>query len=343
LWDPIQPRIHSGKGPAAFGYAPTLQQTLNSIDADLVHSQGLWMYHSIASSRWQQHRAKPSLVSAHGMLNPWALNHSRWKKRLAGLLFENGHLRRTTCLHALCRPEAQAFRAYGLRNPICVIPNGVDLPDSSPNLPPPWEACVPEGSKVLLYLGRFDSKKGLVPLIHGWRKFQTLNPGCLDWVLVVAGWDQGGFEAELKSQVRGLNMDKTVRFLGPLYGEVKSAALEHAAAVALPSFSEGLPMTVLEAWAWGKPVLMTAACNLGEGFEAGAALPMDPEADSICRALQTLVCLSERERLEMGRRGRELVARRFTWKRIAGEMKQVYSWILGGGNRPECVEMISLS
>jgi poly(glycerol-phosphate) alpha-glucosyltransferase len=138
-------------------------------------------------------------------------------------------------------------------------------------------------------------------------------------------------------------MDKTVRFLGPLYGEVKSAALEHVAAVALPSFSEGLPMTVLEAWAWGKPVLMTAACNLGEGFEAGAALPMDPEADSICRALQTLVCLSERERLEMGRRGRELVARRFTWKRIAGEMKQVYSWILGGGNRPECVEMISLS
>ena len=34
----------------------------------------------------------------------------------------------------------------------------------------------------------------------------------------------------------------------------------------LPSFSEGLPMAVLEAWAYGLPVLMTDHCNLPEGF-----------------------------------------------------------------------------
>ena len=40
---------------------------------------------------------------------------------------------------------------------------------------------------------------------------------------------------------------------------------------------------------------------------------------------------------EMGARGRRLVEERFTWARIAGEMVQVYAWVLGRGSRPECV------
>ena len=52
-----------------------------------------------------------------------------WKKRIAALLYENQHLRGAACLRALSEAEAQSIRSYGLRNPICVIPNGVDLPD----------------------------------------------------------------------------------------------------------------------------------------------------------------------------------------------------------------------
>jgi glycosyltransferase involved in cell wall biosynthesis len=45
-------------------------------------------------------------------------------------------------------------------------------------------------------------------------------------------------------------------------------------------------MVVLEAWAYGKPVLMTPECNLPEGFVAGAALRIEPSAESIARALE---------------------------------------------------------
>jgi poly(glycerol-phosphate) alpha-glucosyltransferase len=39
----------------------------------------------------------------------------------------------------------------------------------------------------------------------------------------------------------------------------------------------------------------------------------------------------------MGERGRRLVEERFSWAKIARQMKAVYEWVLGGGPRPECV------
>jgi hypothetical protein len=40
----------------------------------------------------------------------------------------------------------------------------------------------------------------------------------------------------------------------------------------------------------------------------------------------------------MGEHGRRLVEGRFSWPKIAQQMKTVYEWVLGGGPRPECVE-----
>ena len=58
----------------------------------------------------------------------------------------------------------------------------------------------------------------------------------------------------------------SVVFLGPQFGEAKAACYRNCDAFILPSFSEGLPMVILEAWAYGKPVLMTPQCNLPGGF-----------------------------------------------------------------------------
>lgn len=340
LWHPIEPQVFPPQGPVSFGYARGFQRALNSLETDLIHVQGLWMYPSVASSRWQRRSAKPCLISPHGMLDPWALNHARWKKRLAGLLYQNAHLRRASCLHALCEPEASALRTYGLRNPICVIPNGVDLPQEPPNHPAPWEAMIPAGAPVLLYLGRLHPKKGLPQLLRAWHKMtRTRGPAAL-WHLAVVGWDQDGHQKELVKLAHELGIEARVHFLGPKFGAAKAAALNHATALILPSLSEGLPMTVLEAWSWGKPVLMTAACNLPEGFEEGAALSMQSDPDAQHLALETLVSMSERDLQTMGERGRAMVASRFTWTRIAGEMKNVYEWLLGSGHKPESVRLV---
>ena len=96
-------------------------------------------------------------------------------------------------------------------------------------------------------------------------------------------------------------------------------------------------MAVLEAWAYGKPVLMTSECNLPEGFTSGAAIRLETGSDKMQEQLQTLFEMSDSERALMGRRGRDLVTSRFAWPNLAHAMKQTYDWVLGGGPKPSCM------
>jgi poly(glycerol-phosphate) alpha-glucosyltransferase len=272
------------------------------------------------------------------MLDPWAVQNSAWKKRLVGALFENRHLANATCLHALCEPEAQAIGAYGLKNPVCIIPNGIDLPDITKDLDPPWGAKFAE-KKILLFLGRIHPKKGLPALLAAWHQLRQAGYSGAEWTLAIAGWDQDGHEDTLKQFVDVNSLQDSVIFLGPLFGEFKQAALNHADAFILPSYSEGLPMTVLEAWANKLPVLMTPQCNLPEGFASGAALNIQTKTEEIMVGLESLFSMSDTTREKMGESGFELVQSKFTWEKVAEQFYAVYSWMLGGGNPPSCVHL----
>ena len=141
--------------------------------------------------------------------------------------------------------------------------------------------------------------------------------------------------------IQGQNSDALdavdVVFYGPAFGEEKEAILRSADAFILPSFSEGLPMSVLEAWAYGLPVLMTPECNLPEGFACQAALEIRSGGGSFQgsdfsfqQGLRTLLEMSDLERAAMGMRGRHLVEERFTWQKVAAQMKELYEDILSG-------------
>ncbi len=324
-------------GPRAFGFQRGLMERLRAYCPDLVHVHGLWMFPSVAALRWSA-GSKPYAISPHGMLDPWAVRNSAWKKRLAARFYEDAHLTGAACIHALCDAERDAVRAYGLKNPVCVIPNGVDLPAASSGVPPLWAGEVPAGAKVLLYLGRLHPKKGLPALFAAWAAAGRRGALPDDWFLVIAGWDQNGHQHELETLASELRIRERIRFVGPQFGLDKQTSYERAQAFVLPSLSEGLPMTVLEAWSHGLPVLMTPQCNLPVGFECGAALAMEPEAGDVARCLGELGTMSERDRQAMGRRGRQLVVDRFTWDTISREMLAVYRWALGGGVRPSSVD-----
>jgi len=134
-----------------------------------------------------------------------------------------------------------------------------------------------------------------------------------------------------------LGLTESIHFVGPQFGQQNARSLKQADAFILPSLSEGMPMAVLEAWAYRLPVLMTPQCNLPEGFAAKAAVHMLPDAASIAVALNTLFSMSQLERREMGDKGRRLVEERFGWPTVAASMRSVYSWILGRNPIPACV------
>ncbi|HYF37916.1 MAG TPA: glycosyltransferase, partial [Prosthecobacter sp.] len=87
-WAPLQPQAFATKGPRAFGYAPGLLPALEDWRADLAHLHSLWMHPSVVVRQWAARGNRPTVITANGMLEPSALNHSRWKKRAALLLFE---------------------------------------------------------------------------------------------------------------------------------------------------------------------------------------------------------------------------------------------------------------
>jgi poly(glycerol-phosphate) alpha-glucosyltransferase len=322
-------------GPARLSYAPALVAGLRDSNPDLVHLHGIWMAVSAINHRWHLKHGKPYLISAQGMLNRWALQHQHWKKRIAGLLYENRNLRDAACLHATSAQEVEDYRKYGLRNPIAVIPNAVDIPmGPNGNAVAPWVDAAPPGSRVLRFIGRLHPKKGLLELLEGWKHARGNRRG---WKLVIAGWDEVGHRAELERRIMELQLSNEVTLIGPQFGESKAACLANADAFILPSHSEGLPMAVLEVWAHGLPTIITPECNLPIGFDAGAAIRIAPEPTSISAGLETLFAMSDEERTAMGIQGRQLVEASFTWPAIAEQMLGTYRWMLGQGPKPGCV------
>ncbi len=337
-WDPLRPSAFVPWLPKSYGYAPGFRAALDASDPDLCHVHGLWTFASLAARRWSLRKAgRPFVITPHGMLDAWALRNSAWKKKLLGCAIERRSLEEAACLHAITPAEVESIRAYGLSNPVCLIPNGVDLP-SAQAFPAPWSNGVPAGRKVLLYLGRIHPKKGLVPLIEGWKLLGETESHVLDeWSLAIAGWSQGGHETQLKRMVADAGLEASVYFAGPLFGEGKAAAYSNASAFILPSRSEGLPLVVLEAWAHSLPVLMTDACNLPQGFSSDAAICIAPEPASIAEGIAALARLEPSAMRSIGSKGRLLVESDFTWEKGAAELRRVYEWLAGGENLPTSV------
>jgi glycosyltransferase involved in cell wall biosynthesis len=338
-WMPLIPKALSVVGPSALGYSPEFSGALDR-EADLLYAASLWRYPSWAALRWKEMTGKPMIVAPHGSLDGWALQHSYFRKRIAGLLFKDRQLSAASCLRALSGAELNSFRAYGLKNPICVIPNGVELPEPASRSPR-------VGKRTLLFLGRIHPKKGLMNCLRAFAQKQKYH----GWNFLIAGWDQGGHEAELKqlcvelglrverggSKVEGQESAAEVVFWGPAFGAEKTQLLRSVDAFILPSLSEGLPMAVLEAWSHGLPVVMTPECNLPEGFMDEAAIRIHPDVQSISVGLEELFSMPDSALQAMGTRGRQLVEQRFSWTIVARQMKQVYGWLIGGGVEPECV------
>lgn len=337
-WNGISVAALSTRGPRAWGYAPKLSSALAASNLDLLHVHGIWMYPSMASLGWARATVRPYMITPHGMLDPWAIRHSHWKKRAALWAFEREHLGGAACLHSLCEAEVEAIRALGLRNAICIIPNGVSQPETPAAGKPGWHGRASEDAKILLYLGRLHPKKGLVNLLLAWQRFdRRADAGNGNWHLTIAGWDQNGHEAELRQLVKRLSISESVRFPGPKFGSEKDALLRSATAFVLPSFSEGLPMAVLEAWSYRLPVLMTRHCNLPEGFHAGAALEIEADCDDIRRGLDNMAGMNDQDRCQMGLRGAQLCSERFSQQQASAMIAAVYRWLLGRGPRPACV------
>lgn len=340
-WSPVEVRTVSVRGPWQFGYSPGFRPQLEDFKPDIIGVHGIWMYHGMAARAFAGKVKCPVVVHPHGMLDPWALRNSRWKKRLAAAIFENRNLRSAACIRALCSAEADAVRGCGLVNPLAVVPNGVVLPDSkcAPDIRAAYTGAIDPGRKVMLFLGRLHPKKGLAELIAAWPMAMAESRSLrAEWALAIVGWGEASYRAGLEGAIVAAGLQHVIHLCAPCFGPARDACYRAAAAFVLPSFSEGLPMAVLEAWAHGLPVLMSPACNLPEGFAAGAASVAVPETVLLAGSLVRMAEMPGELRGAMGTRGRELVANSFGWPRLAARLRECHAWLLNPAlPRPACM------
>jgi poly(glycerol-phosphate) alpha-glucosyltransferase len=319
--------IYRTFGPKSFGFSPDLLNILDRERPDVVHLHGLWTYGSIVAQIWKRRTGNPVVVSPHGMVDQWALRHRALKKWIAGTAYEWANLRNASCIHALTEGEVKALNDLGFRDHVVKIPNGVDLAKTIV-----WRES---SRRTLLYFGRLHPKKGIAHALIAWSLFQkkpNIDPG--RWQLVVAGWDEGGHLNELHELVRKYDLEEHVKFVGPAFGATKDSLYASADAMILASHSEGLPMTVLEAWAFGKPVFITEQCNLPEGFSAGAAFKITTDPNNIAEVLTSV--LPDRARLmSAGQASRALAESSFNWIKIADTWFSLYSSLVRVHCTPE--------
>lgn len=327
-----------GRWLGGLSFAPALKPLLEQeiAGSDLVHNHSLWMLPTSYASQIAERLKKPIVISTHGALESWALGNSRLKKMLVGRLFQNRDFRSAACIHVNTTTEASSVRAYGLEQPIAVIPNGVDdvflRTDGERRR---FENMFPGVGRrrVVLFMGRVHKKKGLQLLLPAWARLVSKFP---DWTLVVAGPNRG-FESEARRLRLELSIENSVILTGNLQGDAKLSALNAAELFVLPSFSEGFSMAVLEAMAAGVPVLLTSGCNFPEAVEKNAAVSVEPTIGDVEAGLRQLLSLSDGERRVMGLAAQKLIASGYTWDIIAERMIELYAWLTVRGPRPAFV------
>jgi glycosyltransferase involved in cell wall biosynthesis len=283
---------------------------------DVLHDNGIWLLHNRRLARLAAERGIPRVVSTRGMLEPWAMNHKRLKKRVAWRLYQYGDLKRARCHHTTAEAEASNVQRLGLSVPIRVIPNGVDLPDIAQTA---RRRIARAGRKTALFLGRIYPVKGLPMLVEAWAR---VRPN--DWNLQLAGPDEAGHRAVVEKMVCAAGLNEAVSFIGSIDSNAKSAAFFDADLFVLPTHSESFGMAIAEALAHGLPVLTTSGAPWPMLPERGCGWCVDPTVTGIAEALRQATSLDSATLQAMGIKGREFVAANFGWDRIAQQFVSLY-------------------
>jgi glycosyltransferase involved in cell wall biosynthesis len=304
----------------------TIRQAAQRPDT-VFHLHLMWRGHLVAAAHFARRAGRPYVVSPRGTLEPWCLEHRGGRKRLFWNLLERRRLERAAVLHATSAMEAENLARLLPDRPVAVVPNGLELPELPPR--PPAGPL-----RSALFLSRIHPKKGLPLLLEAWAHVRP--PG---WRLVVVGPDEGNHTGECRVLAAALGLAKDVEFRGPVVGEARWALYRAADLFVLPTQSENFGIVVAEALACEAPVLTTTAAPWEELLSHRCGWWVPATADTLAAALRDATAAPPDTLHEMGRRGRQLIADRYSLETAAANMLDVYAWTLHGGPVPGCVRL----
>ena len=322
----------------ALGRSPEMLRGLRSAckEADIIHTNGLWMYPNVYPDSARCGTNCKFVLQPHGTLSKWALANSKWKKRLFGLWCQYSALRHADMFVATAESEYEDIRRLGYRQPVCVLPNGVDIPSDD------VVRCCRTGKvgnrRRMYFLSRIHPKKNVDLLLRVWSRLEGKFP---DWDLSIVGPDRSNSYADEMKRLAAMLGCKRVSFEGEINGKLKQEFVAQSDCIVLPTFSENFGMVIAEALALEVP----AICSYGAPWEGlntekcGWWVPTEDEAFE--RAMSEAMSMSREDLRVLGRRGRKWMQRDFAWDAIGAKMNAAYEWLLDSATiqRPEWVKV----
>jgi glycosyltransferase involved in cell wall biosynthesis len=337
---PVAIERYPPSGVARLKKSRALGQALESriAEFDALHVHGVWEGCLSDAAAIFRRAGKPVFVSAHGMLDPWSLRQSRGRKAVVLALTGTGTmLAQATAIVFATAEESAAARHPG--SPAhAIVPNGIDpqalaaaiagdaqpLLDRAPMLGSP--------GRTILYFSRIHPKKGLDLLADGFIGLAGEHP---DARLLVVGIPQDeAYAAAIVARLAAAGLGERAAFVTDLFGATAKPALRHAAIFALPSHQEGFSIALLEALGAGLPVLITDQCHFPEVAEEGAGRVVPDDAAGVAAGLAGLLALDGAQLAAMGKRGRQMIAQRYSLEQIAEQLVALYSGRVNRGATP---------
>jgi len=201
------------------------------------------------------------------------------------------------------------------------IPNGVPVWDNEKHT----DKLMPfhlTPQKYLLTVSRLIKGKGAHYLISAWKTIKAQNPTALEGLkLVIVGDGSENYLNELYAQANG---DRDIVFTGNRQGDELKALFANTTLFIHPSENEGLPLSVLEAMSFAKPVLVSDIPGHQEIIHDSHFWFPTADVQSLANKITELI--NQPELLKSaGNANREIVAQHYSWKDIAEKTEKVYS------------------
>ena len=303
------------------GFSSCMKKYILSSKFNILHTHGLWMFPNI-----YRNNNIDFVISPHGMLAAGALKFSPKKKKIFHFFFQKYALADAKLMFATAESEIEDIRRYGLKMPIALIPNGVNIPNIK-------KTNRNNKIKTLISLGRIHPKKGLDVLISAWSRIEPLFK---DWQLKIVGPDEVGHKKILEKLINKLKL-KRVFIEGPVFGLEKDILLSNCNLFILPSKSENFALTVAESLAVEVPVIATRDTPWSGLDLNRCGWWIDGTEDTIVTTLRNVLSYPDKQLMEMGRRGKKWMQRDFSWELVCCKTIESYKWITNISDRPSFI------
>lgn len=287
---------------------------------DIIHFHGAWYFHVFLLFIKTK---KPLIISPHGAFHLNALKKSRFKKALVKIFYMKRLFSKAKCIIALSKDEEEDIKKFGLKNQIYIVPNFIKIQNTKIQKTEKQKEIEKfiQNKRVFLFMSRLHKAKGIEILIDAFCEFNKKNK---NFILIIAGDEKSAYMEFLIKKIQNLNLTNSVFLVGYLDNNDKMYAYKTSDVFILPSFNEGMSLSVFEAYFYKKPTITTTQTPFSFIEKDNIGWICNPKVDELFLKLMSVAKLDNQVLQDMGNRGYEVFKDKFSLENTIIKLQKIY-------------------